>query len=102
MEPPTSSTVPPPSTSAGESGTSSRAGKPSGLGYLFGMLSLIGFLYAAPFLTGFENFLGWIILAVGLYVAWNTNRPEDRELRGPFAVGGASPSVPAPPPATPA
>jgi hypothetical protein len=79
--------------------------QPSLAGCFVGVLALVAFLYAAPFLGGFENFIGWIILAIGLYEAWKMNQPEDREVRGPFAVGGRpSPQAPPPPPlpATPA
>jgi hypothetical protein len=69
----------------------------SAFGCLAGGLALLGFLYAAPFLAGFENFLGWIILAIGLYLAWRMNKPEDRELRGPFALGATAPLESAPP-----
>lgn len=66
------------------------AANPSLGGCLLAGLLLVGLVYASPFLAGFENFLGWIILAIGLYEAWKLNQPEDRAVRGPFAVGGGS------------
>ena len=59
--------------------------------------------FAAPFLAGFQNFMGWIILAIGLYEAWKLNKKQELVFAGPFAVGGAQPiapeRVPEPPPA---
>jgi hypothetical protein len=103
--PDTSSPVPAgaPRTGAPEAGAmpDADASAPSSAGCLLGVLALVGFLYAAPFLAGFENFIGWIILAIGLYEAWKMNQPEDREVHGPFEVG--SPGAPLPiPPAAPA
>lgn len=80
------------------------------LGFLVGVLMLAGILYAAPFLAGFENFIGWIILAFGVYEAWKLNRAETLLFEGPFriAVAGAtdgsgtgSGAAPSPPPPAP-
>lgn len=68
-----------------------------GLG--IGLLLLFAFAFAAPFLGGFENFMGWIILAIGLYEAWKLNRREELVVEGPYRVAGARPEyVPEPPP----
>ncbi len=68
-----------------------------GLG--IGLVLLFAFAFAAPFLGGFENFMGWIILAIGLYEAWKLNRREELVVEGPFRVAGARPEyVPEPPP----
>jgi len=56
-----------------------------------GALVGIGFLLlmaaALPFLAGFENILGLVIIAVGLYEAWRINKRAVLEVSGPFQVG---------------
>jgi hypothetical protein len=56
--------------------------------------TMIFLLYALPFLSGFENILGLIIIAIGLYEAWKLNKPESLSVTGPYQVGssGAAPS----------
>lgn len=70
-------------------------------GLLLGLTALFAIAFAAPFLGGFSNFMGWIILAIGLYEAWKTNRREEVVIEGPFRVAGAPPAyvpeVPPPP-----
>lgn len=80
------------------------------IGFLIGVVMLAGILYAAPFLAGFDNFIGWIILAFGVYEAWKLNRAETLLFEGPFrlataggpegtsASSGSAPSPPPPPP----
>ena len=58
-------------------------------------LLILALAFAAPFFAGFENFMGWIIIAIGLYEAWKINKRPDREIRGPFTV--AAPAAPEPP-----
>lgn len=60
---------------------------PGPFGLIFGMALLALILLAAPFLAGFENFMGWIILGIGLYEAWKINRREAEVFEGPFRVG---------------
>lgn len=76
------------------------AGGPVGpLGFLLGLGILFGIAFIAPFLGGFSNFMGWIILAIGLYEAWKLNRREEISFEGPFRVAGArSTYVPETPP----
>jgi hypothetical protein len=54
--------------------------------------------FAAPFLAGFENIIGIVIIGIGLYEAWKINRKPDRTVTGPFriedAVSGATPAAP--------
>ena len=68
---------------------------------LFGLAVLLAIAFAAPFLGGFSNFMGWIILAIGLYEAWKINRREELAIEGPFRVAGAPPAyvpeIPPPP-----
>jgi hypothetical protein len=41
---------------------------------------------AAPFLGGFENILGIIIIGIGLYEAWKLNRQIELTITGPHAL----------------
>jgi len=40
----------------------------------------------APFLAGFSNFMGWIIIGIGLYEAWKINRRRRVEITGPHII----------------
>jgi DNA-directed RNA polymerase subunit RPC12/RpoP len=75
---------------------------PRPIGFAAALLALFAIAFAAPFLSGFENFIGWIILAIGLYEAWKLNRKETLLFDGPFRVGAphAAPAfeTPTPPP----
>ncbi len=46
----------------------------------------IGVIYALPFLAGFENILGLVIIAIGLYEAWKLNKRAELKIAGPFKV----------------
>jgi hypothetical protein len=46
----------------------------------------IGVIYALPFLAGFQNILGLIIIAIGLYEAWKLNQRAKLTVAGPFKV----------------
>ncbi len=48
----------------------------------FGFLILI--VLAAPFLAGFSNFLGWIIIGIGLWEAWKFTRAVPFGTSGPY------------------
>lgn len=41
---------------------------------------------AAPFLAGFDNIIGLIIIAIGLYEAWKMNKRTDIRISGPFRL----------------
>lgn len=56
------------------------------LGFLF----LLAFV--SPFLAGFENILGIIILGFGLYQAWKINTRQDLSIQGPFTVVSPQPT----------
>jgi hypothetical protein len=62
-------------------------------GFVLALLMMIGLLYALPFLAGFENILGLVIIGIGLYEAWKLNKPQSLSVTGPYQVGsrGASP-----------
>jgi hypothetical protein len=62
-------------------------------------VALIGiFVLAAavPFLAGFENILGLVIIAFGLWEAWKLNKRPAIAILGPLDLGAAPSSVPAP------
>jgi len=42
---------------------------------------------AVPFLAGFENLMGLVIIGIGLYEAWQLNKRVDMEITGPHRVG---------------
>lgn len=69
--------------------------------FVFAIGALAGLAFAAPFLMGFENFLGWVILAIALYEAWKLNRREELRFEGPFQLPGTRstyvPETPPPP-----
>jgi hypothetical protein len=46
----------------------------------------IGLIYALPFLAGFQNILGLVIIAIGLYEAWKLNQRVELKVAGPFKV----------------
>ena len=48
---------------------------------------LFGLMLALPFLSGIENIIGIVIIAIGVYEAWKINkRPA---ITGPHAVGAS-------------
>jgi hypothetical protein len=53
----------------------------------FGVLML-----ALPFLGGFENIIGLLIIGFGLYQAWVINRRQPLVIEGPFQVGRIDPA----------
>jgi hypothetical protein len=59
-----------------------------GPGFLIGLVMLFGLMLALPFLSGIENIIGIVIIAIGVYEAWKINkRPA---VTGPHAVGASS------------
>ena len=48
--------------------------------------------WIAPFLGGFKNFIGWIVIGIGLYQAWMLTRPVRVTCTGPYALKRAPPS----------
>jgi hypothetical protein len=61
---------------------------------LFFFVLLFGFAAALPFLAGFENVLGLLIIGFGLYQAWKLNQRSAVQITGPYQVGGSLPSLP--------
>jgi len=42
--------------------------------------------YALPFLAGFQNIIGILIIAFGLWEAWKFNKRVDAAITGPYTV----------------
>jgi len=55
-----------------------------------GVVALLALAAAAPFLAGFENVLGILIIGFALYQAWQMNRRVPMTINGPYAVGRGS------------
>ena len=64
--------------------------------FVVGLGVLFAFAMALPFLAGFENILGLLIIFFGLWQAWSLNKRTKLEISGPFAVGRVAPPPVAP------
>ena len=56
------------------------------------LLVTAGIVLAIPFLAGFENIIGIIIIGIGLYEAWKLNRREALTITGPHAIARTPPA----------
>ena len=54
--------------------------------------ALFAFTLALPFLSGFDNIMGLVIIAIALYEAWKVNRAARFVVSGPYRVGAVKPS----------
>jgi hypothetical protein len=54
---------------------------------------LLAFAMAAPFLGGFENIIGILIIGFALWEAWKINRRVPMQIEGPFRLAPVPPSV---------
>jgi hypothetical protein len=61
--------------------------------FLWGWCVLIGIALASPFLGGTENFMGLIIIGIGLYEAWKYSAPAAVQILGPFQLAPISPGA---------
>jgi hypothetical protein len=52
-----------------------------------GLGAIFLIILAAPFLAGFSNILGWVIIAIGLFEAWKQARPIPFTAGGPYRLG---------------
>jgi hypothetical protein len=59
---------------------------PSAATFVVGVLIIGVLVCVAPFLAGFENIMGLIIIGIGLYEAWKLNRRTPFEMTGPHQV----------------
>ncbi len=60
--------------------------------FIIAYATLFAFAMAAPFLAGFENIIGLIIIFIGLYEAWKLNKHTEIIVTGPFNL---TPDTPA-------
>jgi hypothetical protein len=58
--------------------------------FVLAVVALVGLAAAAPFLAGFENILGLVIIGFALFQAWQMNRRVPLTINGPYAVGRAA------------
>lgn len=56
----------------------------------FASLAVLGFAAALPFLAGFENAIGLLIIGFALWEAWRLNALVDLSVGGPYRVGAAA------------
>ena len=54
------------------------------------LVAVVAIAFVAPFLMGFQNIIGIVIIAIGLYEAWKINRKADRTVTGPFRIEDAA------------
>jgi hypothetical protein len=82
---------------AGGAGDAGEEERPS-LFFVLGFLFLL--TMASPFLGGFQNVIGWLIIGFALWEAWKSNRRLAVAISGPFALGAtaAADGVTGPPP----
>ena len=67
--------------------------RPTFGGFLFAVMVLAGIVCALPFLAGFENIMGIVIIGIGLYEAWKINRRVPLTISGPHAIDASSVSA---------
>jgi hypothetical protein len=91
-----------PAAGAGENGQA------TGGSLLFALGLLLFIVLASPFLAGFQNVIGWLIIGFALWEAWKANRRVPLAIAGPFALapagaadGVAVPPIPSIPPPLP-
>ncbi len=56
---------------------------------LVGLIFALGIVLAIPFLLGFQNIIGLIIIGIGMYEAWKLNRRVELVITGPHALAAA-------------
>jgi hypothetical protein len=69
-------------------------GLPAPLRFLVALAALTAFFLAVPFLLGFQNVIGIVIIGIGLFEAWKINRKPDRTVTGPFRIERPVPLTP--------
>ncbi len=58
------------------------------------VVGLIILSYRLPFMGGAENILGILIIAFGVYQAWQMNRGISLEITGPYPLAPGAPATP--------
>jgi len=95
LEPPTEAAVVP---ASGEQAVGLELEEEISAGQAMAALALFSlFVLAIPFLGGFQNILGILIIGFGLYQAWRINQRQPLLIEGPFQVGRTAPPPSAPP-----
>ena len=64
---------------------------PQGVALVAAFVVMIGMILVMPFLAGFENILGLLIIFFGLWEAWRLNTPQVFQSSGPFTTVASSP-----------
>jgi hypothetical protein len=68
------------------------AAAPGPAAMLWAWTLILGIALASPFLGGVRNFMGLIIIAIGLYEAWKLTRAVPVQVLGPFAIETSPPA----------
>jgi predicted lipid-binding transport protein (Tim44 family) len=81
--------VTPVSSTAAEAGPEGPAPKPAPSfgGFVMALGLLVGLALAVPFLGGFQNIIGILIIGFAVYEAWKINRRVPIRIEGPFRLG---------------
>jgi hypothetical protein len=66
---------------------------PSAAGAMVALVFLLALACVAPFLAGFENIIGLIIIGIGLYEAWKLNRRTELTISGPHLLARTTASI---------
>jgi hypothetical protein len=61
-------------------------------GFIAGLVAVIGFIYALPFIMAFVNPIGLLIIGFGLWQAWKANTPVSLKIEGPFNANAPRPA----------
>lgn len=67
---------------------------PTGAGLAVAFVLVCVLSLAAPFLAGFQNVIGILIIGFALYEAWKLNKRVPLAVSGPFRVEAAAPPMP--------
>jgi hypothetical protein len=62
-------------------------------GFMFGVIALLVFAAALPFLAGLENLIGLVIIGFGLWEAWKINKRPVVVITGPHALSAPAPTA---------
>lgn len=90
-----------PATAAGDDATAAaddgEAAMPQFSGpvaFLIGWILIMVVACAAPWLAGFQNVIGWVIIGFALYQAWSMNKKVNVEVTGPYQAAATTPAAP--------
>lgn len=77
----------PHATTTANAPTTTAPAEPTFGDFLVAVGTLLAFTLALPFLSGFDNLMGLVIIGIGLYEAWKVNRAPALSVTGPYTVG---------------